>query len=89
MRLALLPLLALTPSAAMAQQAPAAPQPANANANANAASEKPICRRVPVTGSNFGKRVCHSRAEWQAIRDADEANAQRALENRAPSPGRD
>ncbi|MHA6719194.1 hypothetical protein ACX40Y_07035 [Sphingomonas sp. RS6] len=81
MRFAWLPLLALVSAPAIAQQtAPkhsSSPDP-----------DKQICRRVQVTGSNFGKRVCHTRAEWQAIHEADEANAQRALDRRGPGTQR-
>jgi hypothetical protein len=38
--------------------------------------EKKICRRVEVTGSIIGsKAVCHTKAEWAAI---DDANAKAA-----------
>jgi hypothetical protein len=38
--------------------------------------EKKVCRRVEVTGSIIGsKAVCHTKAEWTAI---DDANAKAA-----------
>ena len=60
----------------------AAPAPAAASSSATTVDEKPICRRMQVTGSNFSKRECHSRAEWKSIHERDEANASRALNNR-------
>ena len=63
-------LFALTAVAAAAGQAPAAapPQP-------KAAAEKKICKREETTGSRVnGKRVCKTRAQWDAIqREAQEA----------------
>ena len=38
--------------------------------------EKKVCRRIEVTGSIIGsKAVCHTKAEWTAI---DEANSKAA-----------
>lgn len=59
-----------------AQTAPAAPTAAVA------APEKPVCRRIQVTGSNMAKRECHSRAEWKTIDAQQDPNAMRALQNR-------
>ncbi len=39
--------------------------------------DKPVCRRAPVTGSNFMTRTCHSKDEWAAIDAANGANAER------------
>lgn len=61
---------------AMAQEATPAEKPKE---------EKQICRRLAVTGSNFGKRECHTKAEWAQINAANEANAERALEKRRAS----
>ena len=38
---------------------------------------KPVCRKAPVTGSNFSTRTCHSKEEWAAIDAANGANAER------------
>lgn len=54
-----------TPAFAQNNDATAAPKP-----------EKKVCRRIEVTGSIIGsKAVCHTKAEWTAI---DEANAKAA-----------
>ena len=54
------------PAAAVAQETPAAPAPAPA------APEKKQCRLYGQTGSIMpGKRVCHTKAEWASI---DQAN---------------
>lgn len=60
----------------------AAPAPTATSGSAANADEKPICRRVQVTGSNFAKRECHTRAQWDSIHERDAANASRALDNR-------
>lgn len=58
--------------------------PAFAQNNDGAVAPKPekkICRRVEVTGSIIGsKAVCHTKAEWSAI---DEANAKAASDSLA------
>jgi hypothetical protein len=51
--------------AANAQQA--APNPPATSADAASQTEKPLCKSVPVTGSRFSKKVCHTKAEWDAI----------------------
>ncbi len=28
-----------------------------------------VCKRMPTSGSRLGRKVCHSRAEWQAMRE--------------------
>ncbi len=28
-----------------------------------------VCKRVPTSGSRLGRKVCHSRAEWRAMRE--------------------
>lgn len=54
-----------TPAFAQNNDATVAPKP-----------EKKVCRRIEVTGSIIGsKAVCHTKAEWTAI---DEANAKAA-----------
>jgi predicted transglutaminase-like cysteine proteinase len=58
------------------QQAAPAPAPAPAPATESptlqtiipAAAEQ-ICRRQPIQGSRRSERVCHTKAEWEAIRD--------------------
>jgi len=75
MRVVSLIALLVVATPALAQQAPTqtAEQPKE---------EKQICRRIPVTGSNFSKRECHTKAEWQQINAANQASASRALDNR-------
>lgn len=75
----LLALLSVT-APVLAQQAPAAQTAASATDAAK--EDKPVCRRIAVTGSNFAKRECHTKAEWAAIHARDEENAARALDNR-------
>ncbi|HEY9234723.1 MULTISPECIES: hypothetical protein [Phenylobacterium] len=50
--------------------AQAAPQstPAAAPAAAKPQKEKMVCKEEPVTGSRFGKRVCHTESEWRQLR---------------------
>lgn len=79
MRLLAVAALVLVSAPAFSQQ--------SAPVTAAAADEKPICRRIAITGSNFTKRECHTKAEWKAMRERDEANAERALDNRAPRTG--
>ncbi|MES3057538.1 hypothetical protein O6V14_18035 [Sphingomonas faeni] len=70
-------------SAASAQQ----PVPATPSAEPNEAAakptpiEKPICRSEETTGSRFSKKVCRTKAEWNAMA-ADGAAALEA--NRRP-----
>ncbi len=71
----------LIASPALAAQT--APAPASAPAAAAPAVEKPVCRRVPVTGSNMGKRECHTREEWRALQGREDPAAVRALQNRS------
>jgi len=28
-----------------------------------------VCKRQPISGSRLGRKVCHSRAEWRAMRE--------------------
>ena len=69
---------------ALAQQA-AVPQTTPTTEQAK--EDKPICRRQAVTGSNFAKRECHTKAEWAEIHARDAANAERALDNRRAGSG--
>ena len=49
-------------------------------------AEKKICRAVQTTGTILGgKRECHTKAEWDKIRAADQENAARALDRRRQS----
>jgi hypothetical protein len=72
--------LAVTATPLVAPQA--APGADGSGNGAVTADEKPVCRSIRVTGSNFPKRECHTRAEWKSIHERDEANASRALDNR-------
>lgn len=62
--------------------AAAAPAPSLAFARADAAKpavdpDKPICKREQVIGTLVGARkVCHTRAEWQALRDDAQRDTQ-------------
>jgi hypothetical protein len=46
--------------------------------------ETVICRREPVLGSHFSKRICRTRAQM----DAEREGAQRAIESVGRSRGR-
>jgi hypothetical protein len=85
MRFVSLLALLVVAAPAVAQQAPA-PQAAVPTTE-QAKEDKPICRRQAVTGSNFAKRECHTKAEWAEIRARDAANAERALDNRRAGSG--
>ena len=80
MRLVFITLCCLAASPALAAQT--TPAPTATPAAAAPAVEKPICRRVQVTGSNMGKRECHTRAEWRAIDNHEDPVTARALQNR-------
>lgn len=76
-------LLGLIATASQAGQ----PAPAPAPAPSPPAADKPICRREVPTGSNFARRVCHTKAQWASIDGANQRGAESALENRrANSP---
>jgi hypothetical protein len=64
-------LFALAAFGAAAAQAPAAaPPPPQAKP---AAEEKKICKREDMTGSRVaGKRVCRTKAQWDAITQQDQ-----------------
>jgi hypothetical protein len=63
-------LAAVTPDAA---PAPVAQAPAQAAAPATAkAKEDLVCKTEQVTGSRFPKKVCYSKAEYEAKRQLDQ-----------------
>jgi hypothetical protein len=69
-------LAAATPEAAPAA-APQAQAPAAAQAQAQAPAaakgkEEMICKSEQVTGSRFAKKVCYSKAEYEAKRQLDQ-----------------
>jgi hypothetical protein len=70
----LLPILALIAAAQDNTTVPPAPPPS--------ASEKKICQSETATGSMFSKRVCHTRAEWDAIAQQRSASVDRARSSR-------
>lgn len=83
MRLFFIATCCLVASPAFAQQTAPAAAPAGTAPAADApAPEKPICRRIQVTGSNMAKRECHSRAEWKAIDAQQDPSSVRAFQNR-------
>ena len=57
---------AATPAVAQSQQSTAVgiARPATGD------GDKLVCHRETETGSNFPKKVCHTKAEWAAINDA-------------------
>jgi hypothetical protein len=75
------------------------PAPATTNATeqaakpialADASSDKKICRRMPVMGSNMAKKVCSTAEEWAAFdskgrRDVEEFDRQRGVNGTATS----
>jgi hypothetical protein len=73
-------MIAMLFAALVAVPLQAAPGPAPSPSPATA--DRPICRREVPTGSNFAKKVCHTRADWAAIDDANARNAGSALDNR-------
>jgi hypothetical protein len=64
------------------QQAAPAPGPAPSPAPATATQTPPaaapdaeqICRRQPIEGSRRSERVCHTKAEWDIIRENARSN---------------
>ncbi len=43
--------------------------------------EKKVCRRLEQTGSFLGSRpICHTKAEWAQIDEANNSNAGKALD---------
>lgn len=59
-----------------------ADQPATDQAAPAADKAKKICRMVPVTGSNFPKRVCMTAELWKQIQDKRNADSESALERK-------
>lgn len=53
--------------AAPATPPPAPAKPAAANADNGSDPDKIVCRREPVTGSRFIKRVCMTQAKWDEL----------------------
>lgn len=53
--------------------APASPQTALARAKAESqhadARNKIVCKRLEITGSRMGRKVCHTQTEWTAMED--------------------
>lgn len=83
MRLLFLATFCLVASPALAlQTAPSSAPAATASAADAPAAEKPVCRRMQVTGSNMPKRECHSRAEWKRIDAQQDPSSVRAFQNR-------
>jgi hypothetical protein len=80
--------LILAAALVMAQAAPSSVQPAAASAPAVAATpavkpekEKKICRADPTeTGSHLVKRICLTRAQWDARNGASDADAYGAMQ---------
>jgi len=60
---------------AAALQAAPAPPPAPV-------VEKPVCRRETPTGSIMSRRVCHTKAVWDAIDVANAAATDAAMDGR-------
>lgn len=50
------------------------------NEPAEPAKEKTICRKAVATGSIMSKRVCKTKAEWDAIEAASREDLQRTLD---------
>ena len=60
-----------TPSSTLAKTETATVQPATKlQADASqAAEDKMVCKRTPVTGSRFKKKVCMTQEQWDSMRD--------------------
>ena len=43
--------------------------PAPLAASAKSDGQKMICKTQPTPGSRFGTRICHTKAEWEVIRE--------------------
>lgn len=43
-----------------------------------------VCRDDKVTGSRFGRRICHTRAEWERMRQAGVEGTKKAQESPVP-----
>lgn len=51
------------------------------------AKEKKICRAEQETGSRVGKRVCRTKAEWDAIADQGNRDLQNAPQRMGSANG--
>ena len=71
-------LMALAAVPAMASPAVPATAPAKTD-------EKPVCRSVSATGSYMRQRVCHTKAEWAAIKELESSKVDRMLQDRRNS----
>jgi len=47
--------------------------------------DKPICKTQPKAGSHVIARICHTRAEWDAMRDASRRIAADAAAKPSPN----
>jgi hypothetical protein len=87
MLISLLAAMALEAQAGSAQPAPATSQAAPAVAPKAAAAANPItCRSEIETGSNFHKRICHTKTEWAQIEAADQDSFNVQQLKNQPSP---
>ena len=59
------------------------PVPSMAKDNDSADPAKKICRRLQTTGTRMPKSECHTKAEWQAIEDANRDSARWYADRRA------
>ena len=58
--------------------------PAMAREDGSADPDKKICRRIKTTGTRMGgKPECHTRAEWKAIDEANQASSRWYADRRA------
>ncbi|CAN5159924.1 hypothetical protein BH09PSE1_BH09PSE1_26940 [soil metagenome] len=65
-----------------APSAPSAPSaPATSSTTATPSESEQICRRQRIEGSRQNERVCHTRAEWDAIRQNARSNRDEASRN--------
>lgn len=65
------------PAASPAPASPAAPAAAAVAAVPAAATDpanEQVCRRQPIQGSRRSERVCHTRAQWDMIREHARGN---------------
>lgn len=68
---------------------PAAQAPAAPAASANADPSRKICQSIAISGSRLrNRRICATKAEWDALERNSKEAADGALSRRAgPSPG--
>lgn len=66
---------AVAPAAAIA-----APVDAPASRDASDDGDRQICRRVIATGTVMPRRVCHTKAEWDALAAQGQSDARRAAD---------